>query len=56
MRDISCSMRTCLGIGLLITLEAIFTTTSSRALCYSTPRAAVDASHHYSVVLSRLRE
>lgn len=43
MRDISCSMRTCLGIGLLITLEAIFTTSSSRALCYSTPRAAVDA-------------
>src|SRR5258705_11496329 len=43
MRDISCSLRACLGIGFLITLEAVFTATSSRALCYSTPSAAIDA-------------
>jgi hypothetical protein len=43
MRDISCSLRACLGIGLLITLEAMFAASSSRALCYSTPRAAIDA-------------
>src|SRR5258708_39896814 len=30
-------------MGFLITLEAVFTATSSRALCYSTPSAAIDA-------------
>jgi len=43
MRDISCSFRRCLGIGLLFTLDAMFAASPSRAACYSTPRAAIDA-------------
>ena len=43
MRHPSCSLRTCLGIGFLVTLEAMFAASSSGALCYSTPRGAIEA-------------
>jgi hypothetical protein len=41
MRDTTCSLRRCACIVFLITLEA--TSTASRAACYSTPEAAIDA-------------
>jgi hypothetical protein len=41
MRDIPCSLRRCVGIVFLITLEAM--STASGAACYSTPQAAIDA-------------
>ena len=43
MRDTPYSLRRCIGIGLLVTLEAMSAASSSRAACYSTPRAAIDA-------------
>ena len=43
MTDISCSLRRCVGIGFLVTLEAVSAAGPSRAACYRTPRAAMDA-------------
>lgn len=43
MRDIPCLLRRCVGVVFMVTLEATSRTGSSRAACYSTPRAAIDA-------------
>src|SRR5438270_13110470 len=43
MRNTSFTLRRRIGIGLLVTLEALCAASPSRAACYSTPRAAMDA-------------
>jgi hypothetical protein len=43
MRNIRCSWPRCVGVVSLFTLQGISMTSSSRAVCYSTPSKAIDA-------------
>ena len=43
MRNAHCSLPRCVGIISLFTLQGMSIGSSSRAACYSTPRAAIDA-------------